>query len=263
MSDKKKILIRISVICAIGLLLCLLSIIIYNIQEDQETKENMLEAMECWAEGEEYHGDCLEYWKDIKYTEIEEKAIEIVKEIKSEPEKFIFFLNELEDKEFTKQSIQNEINKLSLSFEEKISLQLSANLWYYQLPEITKSEVMAYVKQKGSKELHLKSGEGGFYDGEEDTSSRKTVGIKGSPLYDAKSTSYFGDFKCERKYGVKLNSYYQEQSYSYTDYYFKNQLIEFDPRNYDCYYVGKYLFAVGSSDIHVYDTKIRRTVSFD
>ena len=210
MSEKKKILI--SVICVIGLLLCLLSAIIKEEKATKEEKENMLEAMECWAKGEEYYGDCLEDWEYSKHTEVEEMAIKTAKELKSDPQKLVFFLYNLEIKNLKKLSIQNEISSLTLGFEEKISLHsvyYSARLRYYQLPEITQSEVEAYVKQNGSKELHLKSGKGGFYDGKKDTHYYDEVGLAGSPLYDGKSTSYFGDFKCERKFGVKLNFFYQ------------------------------------------------------
>lgn len=265
MSTKKKILI--SIICIIVLLLCLIPVIISNIKKANETKEekeNIFKAMECWAKGEEYYGDCLKDWEYSRHTEfIEENAIKIVKEIKSNPKKLSFFLKKLEDKNFEKQGIQNEINKLTLDFEEKISLHYSTYLWFYQLPKITKAEVETYIKQNENRKLYLKSDEGGFYDGNKDTHNRNTVGIEGSPLYDAKSTTYFGDFKCVLEYGVKLNSTYHEQSYSHSFYYFKDQIIGFNPLIYDCYHVGKYLFAIGDYDIHVHDTELKRTISFD
>lgn len=91
------------------------------------------------------------------------------------------------------------------------------------------SQVLAsYINENGTQPITTTPGEG-YYANEEDTSSRKTVGITGSSLYDAKSVTHFGDFKRVEEYGVELNrSTYTERSYSDVYWYFRDCYVAMD-----------------------------------
>ncbi len=105
--------------------------------------------------------------------------------------------------------------------------------------------VASHIQANGTREISTTPGTG-FYKDETDSSSSERVGLPTSPLYDAKSITYLGDFKIKREYGVRLNSYYEETSYSRTSYYFRDNHIDFSPNDGECVYSGDYLFCFGS-----------------
>lgn len=106
--------------------------------------------------------------------------------------------------------------------------------------------IASYIESNGIEEITTTPGTG-FYANEEDSSSSHTVGLPTSPLYDAESTTYKGDFAIEREYGVKLNSYYEETSYSRTYCRFRGVGIGFSPDDGECIYSGDYLFCFASN----------------
>lgn len=101
--------------------------------------------------------------------------------------------------------------------------------------------ITSYIELNGIEEITTTPGTG-YYANETDYSSKNVVGLPTSPLYDAESVTYMGDFEITHQYGVKLNSYYEETSYSTTLYAFRGNLISFSPNNGDCIYSGEYLF---------------------
>jgi len=237
-------------------------------QAEAEEEQAMLTAMEYWAKGEDngYQGGWSSPFSET--AKIEKKAIEIVKSLENDPQNLVFFLDQLENNWLCKDSIKDALSQLNLdlTFEEKLSLGHTNRFFYYNLDDlISQGDIGAYINQNGRKELHLTAGTGGFYDGQKDTSYFNRVGLEGSPLYDSKSTTYFGDFKCISRSGVKLDSTYHEKHYSSSEYYFKENLIGFDPRSYDdVYFSGKYLFAVDYDymNLCVYDTEAKRTRTY-
>ena len=106
--------------------------------------------------------------------------------------------------------------------------------------------IASYIEEHGTEKISTASGTG-FYADKEDSYSKKTIGISGSPLYDAEQITYKGDFKIEEQYGVELNSYYEETHYSRTYYYFRDQKISFSPDEKDIVYSGEYLFCFDSN----------------
>lgn len=106
--------------------------------------------------------------------------------------------------------------------------------------------VATYIESNGIKEITTTPGTG-FYANEKDSSSKHTVGLSNSPLYDACVTTYRGDFKIRLEFGVTLNSFYEETSYSDTSYYFRDNYISFSPDDGECVYSGDYLFCFASN----------------
>ena len=68
----------------------------------------------------------------------------------------------------------------------------------------------------------------GYYADRKDYSYSHDVGIEGTPLYDAGSVVYMGDFMIEDKWGVHLNKYYEETEYRSKTIYFRDYPINFD-----------------------------------
>ena len=191
----------------------------------------------------------------------ESNAIKTIQSTKDSPEKLANFLIQLEQDEYLKESIKTEVSFLDFTIEEKLLI-YSASLKYYTIPGISKDEIETYVRENGTHTLYMEVGKGGYYDGEEDIYSYDRIGLDDSPLYDVSSIKYFGDFFQFHEHGVQLNERYQEESYSNYSFYFKEDKIEFDPRNYECYYSGKYLFGIGSSEIYIYDTEAKKNYKF-
>ncbi len=113
---------------------------------------------------------------------------------------------------------------------------------YSRMP-ITKQTLMisSYIEEHGTRPLTTTPGEG-YYADKKDKVDRNNHGLSGSPLYDSNSISYEGDFKIACSYGVRLNGYYQEESYSMTYYYFRDEMIDFPPSSGDLVWSGEYLF---------------------
>lgn len=108
--------------------------------------------------------------------------------------------------------------------------------------KLTRDSLASYIDEHGENPIHTTPGMGGYYDGLEDEHTSEKHGIEGSALYDADDITYMGDFMKMYSHGVRLNSFYEETSYSSTVYLFKGQPIEFSPVELSCVYSGDYLF---------------------
>lgn len=159
------------------------------------------------------------------------------------------YLNELEVDKYFDYEIQNIIIQ---NFEGKDSLDealamkndLGDYLKFYNSGLVLNRDsglIKAYIEKNGMNDISTTPGTG-YYAKEEDRSTNHRVGLDTSPLYDAERITHIGDFKIKEKYGVELDSYYQEKHYSYTDYYFRDCHISFSPYDGECIYSGKYLF---------------------
>lgn len=102
--------------------------------------------------------------------------------------------------------------------------------------------IAAYIADNGINTFTTTPGEG-YYADEEDDSSSKRIGIEGSRLRESKSVTYKGDFRINSESGVRLNrTTYKEESYSRTNYYFRDNAISFSPDAGECIWSGDYWF---------------------
>lgn len=158
------------------------------------------------------------------------------------------FLKRLELEDAYISGIKNDVTNLFNSVGDlKAALEIKDKLEYldYYNADFDLSRdssiVTTYIEANGIKKISTTPGTG-YYANEKDESTFKRVGLPTSPLYDATSTTYQGDFKIKSEYGVELNSYYEETSYSRTNYYFCDNYISFSPDDGECIYSGEYLF---------------------
>ena len=211
----------------------------------------MIAAMECWAEGNEYEGDSFYSWKDCDNKQVEEKAVEIVRELKTDITKLQFFLYRLQDKGYKKDSIHNELSNLNLTMDEKLFL--AQHLYSYPEFDITLDDIQAYIKKHGTKTIYTESGHGGYYDGKKDSDSHHQSGLDGSPIYNHSTVEYHGDFKRVINSGVELDENYKESSYHNSTLYFKDVSLGFEASMYDCYYSENYFIGINEYEIYITD----------
>ncbi len=98
-----------------------------------------------------------------------------------------------------------------------------------------------YINKNGINSITMRR-RGGYYADKENEHTSSRVGLSNSPLYDAYTAEYFGDFCYKEKSGVKLNSFYEETSYSEKHYFFRDEGIPFSPYDGECIWSGSYLF---------------------
>ncbi len=118
------------------------------------------------------------------------------------------------------------------------------NVEYYRYKiKLTRDStpIVSYIESNGTEKITTTPGKG-YYADEEDRDYFQRVGLSTSPLYKASKTTYLGDFKKVYAYGRKLNSYYEETSYSETTYYFRGIEIDFTPNDGEFVLSGDYLF---------------------
>lgn len=122
------------------------------------------------------------------------------------------------------------------------STALKSSSYYAGAAALTKNSpvISTYIEEQGTHPITLTEGKG-YYAKKSDSYYKKRIGIDGSPLYDSYDTSYYGDFKCQKESGVKLNSYYEEVGYNTVTYYFRDERIDFDPTDGECVWTGEYL----------------------
>ena len=256
---KKKFLIWVTVILTVLLLSGCSSTEQENAEQQEEEIALMIDVMSVWANGGNYESEYPENWEDVDYPEVEENALEIVQSLKSDPQMLSWFLFDLEQVGYCNQKIYDEVKNISLTFEEKLELR---ELDYYSLPRLTKSDLEEYIAENGTNELHTTPGTGGYYDGKENNSYHHDIGFEGSPLYYDHYGTYSGDFYYSRETGVDLNEYYEEESYIEERFFFKDEEIKFDPRDYDCCYSGIYLFAFSDKYVYIYNVEEKNTEKF-
>ena len=104
----------------------------------------------------------------------------------------------------------------------------------------------AYIEKHGTQPFTTTPGEG-YYANEKDSYDKDVVGLPNSPLYDVEQITYLGDFKCIYHYGVKLNSYYEETSYSNTSFLFRDNYMTFGPDSGELVWSGDYMLCFDTS----------------
>lgn len=133
-------------------------------------------------------------------------------------------------------------NNLETAFKMKDNFEYYLDYYNAQMSLSRDSAlIVSYIESNGVNKITTTPGTG-FYANETDYTSKERVGLSTSPLYDAKSVTYMGDFKMTHSYGVRLNSYYEETYYSSTCYHFRDNYIDFSPDDGECIYSGEYLF---------------------
>lgn len=101
--------------------------------------------------------------------------------------------------------------------------------------------IFRYIQANGTNSITTTPGEG-YYSGRTNETTKDVVGLPNSPLFDAVSITYNGDFQLVHKYGVKLNYLYKEEAYSSKTYYFRDEYVPFGPNDGKCVWSGDYMF---------------------
>lgn len=162
----------------------------------------------------------------------------------------IELLSALDDFDYTSPSITAMVTdyfSTAESIEEALEIKNRLEWYGYDFNLNRNSGVLAsYIKERGTNPI-TKSPRSGYYADKKDTSWKNVIGLEGSPLYDAGSITYKGDFKYIQSWGVDLNKWYKEESYSESEYYFRDQKIYFSPDKGECVWAGDYLFCFDSN----------------
>ena len=184
--------------------------------------------------------------------------VEQVQELCQNKEYFLLccFLNEMEDEEMYFSSVEEFLsNYINSSGDIADSIELITELGRYgSFDFYTTSLVLnknngvlaEYFNAQGVKPITFTEGEGYYADRKNEASSSR-VGIEGSNLYNAVNVVYMGDFAKYTRSGVRLNNYYEEESYSSEEYSFRDHSIHFDPTTGECVWAGDYLFLFDSN----------------
>ena len=265
LGSKKNLLIVI--IATIVLVACALVPILIVTNKNQE-REDVYDAFEAWSKGR-LNGiadltriDVKKYAKDDEGIE---KAIAILNDLKDDPQNFVNFMQQYNKWVGRVAKVQDALETMELSVSTKIEFKKAfpePNGDYIVM--LTKEDVEEHVREKGQKNFYVNPGRGGYYDGNENTSFRNTVGIEGSPLYDAGRTTFLGDFRIDETWGVTLDDKYKEVNYSDTTVYFRGLFVGTkDPRNCDgCYYIDSYLIFCYDGITDVCDLQTEKIYSF-
>lgn len=255
MPEKKKklILAVVAVIAAAALIF----VVVWNATADArfiagEIKDLQEEIQDCREEGGYFH---FFFWEEnLKNEKYVAAIVEQVEEIcaNGEADLLAKVLSALEEDDakltVVRDAVENAFQSMPSLEQALTTLEEMEGLEYYNknLSLTRESPVVAdYIQTNGTREFTTTPGTG-YYANEEDSSSHNRVGIEGSALYDAESITHKGDFKTVHKSGVKLNSYYEEVSYSQENYYFRGEYLGFDPFQGECVWSGDYLFCFGA-----------------
>lgn len=155
------------------------------------------------------------------------------------------FLKILANREYHSSAITEAVNEYILSVnsvDEALELGLilqqfdkSASLNRYY------GVMASYIKEKGVNPITTIHGKG-YYADKKDSYSKETIGLSNSPLYRAERVTYKGDFEYIKVWGVRLDDYYQEESYSSSSLYFRGKRLSSLPDLNSCVWSGDYLF---------------------
>ena len=165
------------------------------------------------------------------------------------------FLGELEYIDFNSKNVLNALKEhfgsaklSSLKDYERLTndaddMNLVLDYYKVQTPSVSRDTefIAEYIKKNGTKAISTKEGEG-FYAHQENEHKKDVVGLPTSPLHNSKSVTYVGDFKYVHTYGVRLNGYYEETSYSNYINYFRDNTIGFTHDDGELVWSGDYLF---------------------
>lgn len=249
---KKKIICLVSV-----LLVCALVFGIFWIATEDERyikKElrNIQTQVDKFRAGERDYVDFSCY--DIIGTDprTEELLITLVKEMCENREKDLLlkFLTRVEFEDFYSPELAATLKEnlgvsgdLEFVFGVLDSYEFDSKLEYYNRDIVLNRDtglLAAYIEEHGTQTFTAVPGEG-YYANEKDTYDKDIVGLPTSPLYDVEQVVYMGDFKCIYRHGVKLNSYYEETSYSNASYLFRDNYITFGPDAGELVWSGEYM----------------------
>ena len=148
------------------------------------------------------------------------------------------------------------------SMDDVIELISSAGQWDYYCDAIdakkTSPFFKKYFEENGMYIATTTPGEG-YYGDKGSRKYNNTVGIEGSPLYDAGNISYYGDFKVAHQEGVRLDYNYNEESYSNTFYYFRDNYMAINPFEVGGEWIltGEWLFNFDDSGELAYYGKVK------
>lgn len=247
MNKKKLAIILIAVIVVvIGI------IIISSIYKENENREKMYRGIDSWVNGGKENGyigslineygkddeELVQYLKDATYRckDDIEKLNDFTKTLYSSTQRHYDAVQEVVD------DIWN-----NLPLDEKLE---NSEKWRYNRYmdswKVTYQDIEKYIEEHGEKEIYTDGQDVGYYAGKTEYNDKGEY-IGGTPLHDGVSVSYHGDFERICYYGVELNQYYEETSYSRVDCYFRGTLIEFDVLSHDFIYSGDYLFAFSNT----------------
>lgn len=160
---------------------------------------------------------------------------------------FIYYLEERED--YHSQKLASTLNEQFNAYDDWEYLYRISNSRFNEL-EFYKPNIVItrntgsladYIDEHGTKPFTTTPGEG-YYANEEDTYNKEVIGIPGSPLYDVDEVVHMGDFKCYYQYGVMLDTFYQETSYSRFNGQFRGTPINFSPKLGELIWSGDYMF---------------------
>ena len=172
------------------------------------------------------------------------------------------FLRELEHIDLNSLNILNALEEhfasaklSSLKDYEQLSndaenINLVLDYYNVQTPSVNRDTefIAEYIKENGTKVVSTTAGEG-YYADKSNESSKNVVGLPTSPLHDSASITYSGDFKYVHSYGVRLNSYYEETSYSNYTNYFRDNAIDFTHKDGELVWSGDYLFCFSPTGV--------------
>ncbi len=253
---KRKIIIISSAVIVLTLMIIGFSIYWNATEDDRYIKSEMeyvLEQVEAYRSGEnsdiEFYvaSSVLDDWEFIDFLSVQ--ASEMIDN--GEYDLLFEFLTELRRNDACISEIQDNVKNMFESIEDlEIALEIKEkySVDYYEpvLSFRRDSKLFSsYIKSNGIEEITTTPGTG-FYANEKDDISTDWIGLEGSPIHDSKSLTYMGDFKILEEYGVTLDKYYNETYYSYDNYYFCDQPIDFSPMDGECIYSGNYLFCFDS-----------------
>lgn len=247
---KKTLIIIVSVLAAIALSFAIYWKATENDRYIQRRIDELREEISAYRSGESYNFSCwIPSSVTVEPTYIDFLSTQVSEMIDNAEYRLLYkFLANLERRHAYISEIKNDVTNLfngvgdiEVAIEIKDQLEF---LDYYNTDLDLKRDssiITAYIETNGIEEITTTPGTG-YYADETDRSSRKRVGLSTSPLYDAESVTYMGDFEITHKYGVRLNTYYEESSYSSTICRFRDNHISFSPYDGECIYSGEYLF---------------------
>lgn len=192
-------------------------------------------------------------------SEVEAYVIQTIEELYKNQEINILcaFLDELDnnyENENVLKYLQNSVeNSQEIDLNIRLLNELNQFGYYSNLGVSKKTRFLAsYIENNGTKPVTLMPGQG-YYANHTDESHSTTIGIAGSPLHEDKSVTYMGDFKKVVESGVRLNSYYEEESYSRTEYFFRECFLFDFNENWEFVWSGDYLFCFSANgDLETY-----------
>ena len=169
------------------------------------------------------------FYRRFRYDYIMSTAIETYKELENTDDVLDFFAFFIECQDWLELDMEQEnLIRAVVAYDSQV--------------------ISSYFEKKGAEIVTTTPGEG-YYADANSSYDFDRIGLDNSPLYTSNRVSYRGDFMCKEESGVKLNSFYEEQRYANSWFYFRDKEIDFFPGNKGkCIYSGDYLFWFGDNN---------------